>query len=779
MGSLNEFGQRDDEGASGSALTGKGAERASEPPAVEPTPSSEPGAHSHIDDSAAPHDEPSTARIVSPQQAELAQSEADSGSDAQSEQSTDEEDFHPFSIDEPPQPPVETPLTGPQLVPSGEGLMRGPGRHFPPAGTLVVVQGVVHTSDVAAANQPPAPHARRSSSVPALGRNVGRSRLSSLISRPIRSRPTSYISPDTQSHSEASERGNSESDSSQNESSATSEDVHAASSPMGDNPSARTSAEPQAPPRPAPLSSTSIDVLGTLLRYIYFGPIKPLDNNLTMHPCSVATAATAASLVTGSSDPLFSSGLALPGATNLQPSNSTAPESDLAANRPTSPTPTAGLGSFGSMGAQPPSGRERMRGAWDSLRDRIGLLTGRNIPGSGSANSPADSAADPRAQLLAEVARAFNLGMRLDHNNADGSNANQEAGSQSPSTDDTLPPEDSFERFLMDLQVDLRRTLSEDVVQDEAEAPSQTSDPATASQSPADEERSDLLPWPTASNNLAEENTAQPQHAADPTGEGNQRPSADDAEVDGPTAREDSSDSDSDDEDRASASLADHEPQPGAPSAAPQPLPQVPHSRTASGSERRPGGGINWWRLYRFPPQHAPNAQGHGLLPPSSVALDSDGVPSGMPTPSGTDTPASASGDAPPAGENMIVPVILVGLQSVIGRNTPEQNAYLHGDAPDGDGAGDDGGVDSEYGDDERSVGGAPRGRPWRSRAADAFRGLRPGRRGEAASGPQAGETGSTTFFIYVIGGMSFFPFAMSRSQTKHMQAITHQIITW
>ncbi|ETW82104.1 hypothetical protein HETIRDRAFT_440169 [Heterobasidion irregulare TC 32-1] len=343
--------------------------------------------------------------------------------------------------------------------------------------------------------------------------------------------------------------------------------------------------------------------------------------------------------------------------------------------------------------------------------------------------------------------------MRLDHNNADGSNANQEAGSQSPSTDDTLPPEDSFERFLMDLQVDLRRTLSEDVVQDEAEAPSQTSDPATASQSPADEERSDLLPWPTASNNLAEENTAQPQHAADPTGEGNQRPSADDAEVDDPTAREDSSDSDSDDEDRAIASLADHEPQPGAPSAAPQPPPQVPHSRTASGSERRPGGGINWWRLYRFPPQHAPNAQGHGLLPPSSAALDSDSVPSGMPTPSGTDTPASASGDAPPAGENMIVPVILVGLQSVIGRSTPEQNAYLHGDAPDGDSAGDDGGVDSEYGDDERSVGGAPRGRPWRSRAADAFRGLRPGRRGEAANGPQAGETGSTTFFIYVIGG--------------------------
>ena len=30
--------------------------------------------------------------------------------------------------------------------------------------------------------------------------------------------------------------------------------------------------------------------------------------------------------------------------------------------------------------------------------------------------------------------------------------------------------------------------------------------------------------------------------------------------------------------------------------------PQTPTRCTVVGSERRPGGGINWWRMYRFPP---------------------------------------------------------------------------------------------------------------------------------------------------------------------------------
>jgi hypothetical protein len=128
-------------------------------------------------------------------------------------------------------------------------------RNFPAAGTLVVVQGVVHTSDVTQSGGSEHSDAtpRRASSVPPPGERPSRRRFSDLLARPMRSRRSSYAAPESQS-SETS--ANSESEN-QEESSPTTETSQ-------DSP---TQEEPPVPAsRPLSLSPTSIDVLGTLLR---------------------------------------------------------------------------------------------------------------------------------------------------------------------------------------------------------------------------------------------------------------------------------------------------------------------------------------------------------------------------------------------------------------------------------------------------------------------------------------------------------------------------------
>ncbi|THH19215.1 hypothetical protein EW146_g1908 [Bondarzewia mesenterica] len=772
-------GGEDVEGASGSVLGRKGKERATESPAIETGP---PSAISILHPNTLPFveapDESSSARVVPVEQAD-AELERNPRTTIGPEEATDEEVIRPSSSpDDPPPPPPES--TAPPVPPitdsRNDGPVRPPGRQFPPAGTLVVVQGVVHTTDVAASSQPsqtPAPRPPgRSASVPVSDRNTGRNRLSSLISRPMHSRPTSFVSPDSQSPSQSSDQASSDSRNSQDESSFTSEDAQAAISTTGDSPQ-QGPTESQSPSRFTPLSPTSIDVLGTLL--------------------SVATAATAASLVTGSSDPLFSSGLALPGATNLQPPT-TLHDPDLSANRPTSPTPTAGLG-----------GRERMRSAWDNIRDRIGLRNSASNT-SGSSSTPginplgSTDRADPRSQLLAEMARAFNLGMGLESNTTNGPSAS--AGGSDPSSppievnlgaapnaNRPLPPEDSFERFLMDLQIDLRRTLTEEPSQLVPETPAPVSN-AAPSQSSAEDSRSDFLPWPLAFDELMD--GVRPQSASgenvtssgeDSSAQASADPQGDVENDNLPSLMELSdSDSDSDDVGTQTGSHLDSSTSTTStiPAAAPDisitdtgavpPPPLIPSlgPRTASGSERRPGGGINWWRMYRFPPQQAPSSQ--GLAVPGSLSTASPSNPlsslaSGVPMPLPADAASSTNSSdlnngAVAAGDNMIVPVIVVGLQSV---NSTGRDAYTlarthtpdetHGGANDN---ATEGGVDADDVDDDMADGrpGTPRGRPWRSRAANAFRGLRPGRRDDAPAVTRAGEgNGSTTFFIYVIGG--------------------------
>ena len=191
------------------------------------------------------------------------------------------------SYDTPSQPAPEAsappPALGPtsELLPAAEGdssASQTPGRAFPPPGTLVVVQGVVHTTDV--------PHpllsndmqeaTRRSSSTPP-NPSGRRNRLSALL----RSRPSSMVGP----------RAHSATDSSSlapplpmpvDPATSSSTDLPAASTESRSNSTSQLentgvsvqdgfnqpTDAPTTTEQPGTISSSSIDILGTLLRYV-------------------------------------------------------------------------------------------------------------------------------------------------------------------------------------------------------------------------------------------------------------------------------------------------------------------------------------------------------------------------------------------------------------------------------------------------------------------------------------------------------------------------------
>ncbi|KAF9265344.1 hypothetical protein L218DRAFT_1075924 [Marasmius fiardii PR-910] len=262
-------------------------------------------------------------------------------------------------------------------------------------------------------------------------------------------------------------------------------------------------------PQPGMISSSSIDVLGTLL--------------------SVAAAATAASLLTGSSDPILPPTMASPDVARA----GSLPDPSLGAD------PFAGsLGDVGGIGGLSTgnagvgaNGRaDRMRQAWGSIRERLGLRPN----STSSAGLGNDLAADPvggvaagnrdenvpllsdidgrrsesenrseqpraaRDRMLAEMARAFQLGLGLtgppiegEHTTGAGVEPRAEGGL--PGADPVgfgigrtrigeLPPEGSFERFLVDLQTDLRTALG-------GGAQQQRTRPQEQEQEPEDDEQ--------------------------------------------------------------------------------------------------------------------------------------------------------------------------------------------------------------------------------------------------------------------------------------------------
>ena len=762
----------------------------------------------------------------------------------------------------------QAPIPAPLPLPPPPVSDTQPPRQFPPPGTLVVVQGVVHTTDVARPSPTPASHTatpsppntyltgnprRASSYIPRTPTplrpesSYPRSRRSSVIPRPsgMRSRPTSML--------EGSSIPASVVESSTDSESTVNSDGDLTPVSSGSGSGTRTSL-PSEPGTPV-LSPSSIDVLGTLLRYGNKCHVFFVKSYSFYRISSVAAAATAASLLTGSSDPIFTSGLNAPPNPSINVPLST-PNINNTNNfdRPTSPTPTTSLGNFGSLSGlglgvpedAPPGyggGRERMRHVWGSLRERLGRRTAGNGSGSGDINGgeqqpdtnsrtgPNGTPADAREIMLAEMARAFNLGLGLSRSSTpdagagasnDGGSGEQEPGGPPPAASPAppsttrpelpLPVEGSFERFLVDLQADLRVALS-------AHDPPPSQLPYTQ-RSNHETSIPDInsLPSPPShsrpttvfsqdSHHLTEEappNSSMPSmdspviqtgatsteagivHDPDlpalvplpPTDTGSSRP-----ELEGHQELSERDVLPPLSPSFSQATRADSESDAGGDLPETSEAPRVPHnpspsregvivgSGSMSRTERRPGGGINWWRSYRFPPITAPHA--HGLSTtlnstnttpaplPATHLSDSASETTLTPSPLASPNPSTQNpghGASPPTAENrpnVVVPVIVVGLQSVgmdRGRDQPppfgeDPTFGANHNEPEPSGLAGDINLDGMP-----TEGDSPRARTWHSRAANAFRNLRAGRR--ASRVPQTNEgPGSRTFLIYVIGG--------------------------
>lgn len=556
----------------------------------------------------------------------------------------------PELVDEPPPLPQREPEEPTQLPPTSESSdsqdQSSQSRQFHPPGPLVVVQGVVHTTDIPrqGSSQNPEPTIPVAAEPPA-------------ASQPV-PEPSSTSAEPTLSESPA--------------------------------PPADTQAQPSA------ISSSSIDVLGTLL--------------------SVAAAATAASLLTGSAEPMQSSGLS--SASPLE-----------------GPRPSLGI----ELGRA-----ERMRQAWGSIRERLGLrptptTDPYRLP-STSAPTVADSATpsiDARERMLAEMARAFNVGLGISSGAfppdsvAPTDPPTTSAASTAPEPTSSLAPEGSFERFLVDLQSDLRTAL-------------------------------------TYNADLADDR--------------------------------DGEEPDEDPQSESSARVSEREPEPVSESSTrdePEPaesndtwnLPSVPENTStavAAPDDNPPAEAnrINWWRLYRFPAIVPPRIMLTGPAEASSSTSDRSESPSSSssaslpaipePSSSSSSTSTSTSSDesehsstpSSTTSSNVVVPVIVVGLQSVnlnvawghfppppspppssTPRSAPPSTIHPHSEG--------------EH-ETEDSDGGVRSSRRWHSRAASAIRNLRPSSIGSSPrreslveSDPNANAPpgGTRTFLIYVIGG--------------------------
>ncbi|CAL1713443.1 unnamed protein product [Somion occarium] len=630
-------------------------------------------------------------------------------------------------------------------------------RHFPPPGTLVVVQGVVNTTDApqpsntsnpsssrpSEGNSTSAPVRQRSASLPRSHHRLDerpRSSLASLLPRPhsmISSRPPSDVNlsqgPATVS-SDASSNDNPSPSSEDSSRTGDTQDTTPNTSETGHR----------------ALSPGSIDVLGTLL--------------------SVAATATAASL--------FSPGLA-------QASNgsSSASQTISGTDRPTSPTPTAGLGALGGLNGlsglnfNPPGStpgdrdaRERIRNVWESFRERLGL-NARPTPGTGPVgNTDAASTSNARMRpgelMLAEMARALNAGLGLagqggqnerqsGEQSSENANANSDAPTAPTDNESNRPvsPEAGFERFLLNLQADLRTILSNDgVTSSNSDSTVEATSPAesTAVREDADQPRPEDIPVASSSSDSQVQDSAC-------NGEDDEDIPALQTE-----SEDESEDEDSEDGEEITEAVPPH---PRTPTPIPTSRLQQqarPSGDDAWGTDDRGRPTINLWRIYRFQPIPAPpNPITHAArTTPIPVPTEQESTPLPQPSPSEAEADLSAqtstssnTEDMPSAPSepepNVVVPVIVVGLQSVdTGHDREHDDDWPAHEATRNTASTDDGPSLSAPGARPPT----PRGRTWQSRAANALRTLRPGRR-NGSTRRAADVTGSRTFLIYVIGG--------------------------
>ncbi len=369
-----------------------------------------------------------------------------------------------------------------------------------------------------------------------------------------------------------------------------------------------------------------------------------------------------------------------------------------------------------------------MRQAWASIRERLGIRP----PRLSDRNDDRADAGDARERMLAEMARAFNLGLGINSPSTDGSTPADSPDTALPLPQ--LPAEGTFERFLIDLQLDLRTTLTQRRDEAEPEAPHQ---PELTEIVPS----SDWDPIPVPSSAPI---TSPPRRIHDvPAEEDENMPEL-----------EDVSDSDTDSH-FSNDSVSVHNDDSTTPSSSVHASPIPASTPQASEFPPRPIDRINWWRLYRFPAIAAPRGGSSfdvNLRPPTATSAPSVSAPTEnasmftLDSSSPSEPPSDPSSSNPPQ-QNIVVPVIVVGLQSVhVNMDWHASPGEQDGDVPHED--------DAPLHDVQEPRPDTPRGRRWHSRAASALRNLRPGRRSEVAGHPaELDPTGSRTFLIYVIGG--------------------------
>ncbi|THG99579.1 hypothetical protein EW026_g2793 [Hermanssonia centrifuga] len=510
------------------------------------------------------------------------------------------------------------------------------------------------------------------------------------------------------------------------------------------------------------LSPGSIDVLGTLL--------------------SVAASATAASL--------FSPGLHLNNPSGIAPLNS-----PMSTTNPLSSVPPAGLGALGGLGGlaglglnpgvpstAPGIGQDnRMRNMWENIRERMGLIP--RTPGLPDAINPGERILDdvatqertprmrPGELMLAEMARALNAGLGLANSTerrAGDRTAEVPSGpghvlfASTADPSQPLPPEGSFERFLVNLQTDLRAILTEDgsstqpestpLAQPDANTPPVQDLDATSSAPHVDSSVQDAVE-PSA---LDVEDEGQPLSP----------PASSNTDSDSDGEYEEAEDEDEDSQDVSAGHLS-LPPAPRTPTPIP-PTGGIPYNLEESfitdnqasqdTGAHRPA--INLWRLYRFEAVPANQTQDHASRtsspPTTGPNITSTTPPSSPPSPLAARPSQGRPGEPDPRA-NVVVPVIVVGLQSVdvAGQDEAEDEAMmpLYQYESGSSGPTDDPSNGGTLQDGPAGRSGTARGRTWQSRAANAFRTLRPGRRGGSRSRRTAEGAGSRTFLIYVIGG--------------------------
>ncbi|KAL5501626.1 hypothetical protein ACEPAH_8886 [Sanghuangporus vaninii] len=646
----------------------------------------------------------------------------------------------------------------PTLPTSQSSSINSPLRRSPPVGTLVVVQGVVRTDSPLALAQggPPSSTGRgQYSADPALIRE--------------------HSGSNTVLQNRRATNETLESHEGLRQSMSGSGDVpNASGSQLFENQPTSSSASSgetsdSSITRESTSGSASADVLGALLSIV-----------------SVATAATAASLLTSSNGQTTSS--APSELSNLPSSQSEGPNIPLIARALASANPAAAAVLAQREREREERERNQTRSIWEGLRERVISGRSRNASGIGSRSQ---SSAFPFVEnspnitslvldsLFNELVHAFNMGPTQDERQMDAQSSSSgrtssdedqvtsphEQSAASEDSEDLAPG--SFERFLVDLQSDLRLALIR---------PDATSNVTSAR--PADHhegENSGTFPGNS--------------HTFSPASEAMSHESEGTASVTYPSPHHESSDlEDHNPDGRTNQSIPSmpgeyreniHDDVPnGGGTSVPESFltsrteetqSSPPSDRSETPSEPptsihdAPRNRVNWWRMYRFPPTPSVHSRRYNAgqdsssihIPTSSTSAPVEPINAG--TAESPSQSAAIAQDTPVLGEEpaVLIPVIVVGLQSISSGTrraqpeTPEPPTENNNDPGEGYRTNV-----SQLGNSSSS-GAAQRARDtWSSRAARAFNRL--GRRditADQTTDASNAADGARTFFIYVFGG--------------------------